>query len=57
MHTSLKLAGLVALGLTIVPPALFVGGHIELPLVKWLMAGGCVLWFATAPFFLKGGAE
>ena len=57
MQNTLKILGLIALGLTIVPPLLFVGGSVTLPAVKWLMAGGCVVWFGTAPFFLKGGSE
>ena len=56
MQTSLKILGLIALGLTIVPPVLFLMGSMTLPVVKGVMLGGCVLWFVTAPFFMKGGA-
>jgi len=56
MLNSLKVVGLIALGLTIVPPILYVTGTITLPAVKWFMAVGCLLWFATAPIFMKGGS-
>jgi hypothetical protein len=56
MQMSLKILGLIALGLTVVPPILFLMGAIALPLMKGVMLGGCVLWFATAPFFMKGGS-
>ena len=56
MQTPLKLVGVLALGLTIVPPVLFLMGTIALPVMQGIMLAGCVLWFATAPFFMKGGA-
>ena len=56
MQMPLKILGLIALGLTIVPPLLFLTGSMALPVMKGVMLGGCVLWFATAPFFMKGGA-
>jgi len=34
----------------------FVRGAVALPTVKGLVAVGCVLWYATAPFFIKGGS-
>lgn len=57
MQNTLKILGLIALGLTIIPPALFFAGSVTLPTVKWVMAVGCLLWFGTAPFFMKAGSE
>lgn len=46
--------GLVALGLVIVPPALFMTRSLtDLDLVKHLMLAGTLLWFGTAPFWMK----
>ena len=56
MQTALKILGLIALGLTLVPPMLFLMGSMALPAMKGIMLGGCILWFVTAPFFMKGGA-
>lgn len=55
MKMLIKVLGLLALALTIVPPVLFLTGSLALPAMKAVMLGGCVLWFATAPFFLRGG--
>ena len=56
MQTVLKTLGVIALGLTLVPPVLFLMGSLGLPAMKGAMLGGCILWFVTAPFFMKGGA-
>lgn len=56
MQTLLKLLGLIALGLTVVPPVLFLIGAMALPMMKWVMLLGCLLWFSTAPLFMKGSA-
>lgn len=46
--------GLIALGLVIVPPALFMTRTItDLGMVKTLMLVGTLLWFGTAPFWMK----
>ena len=46
--------GLVALGLVIVPPALFMTRSLtDLGTVKVLMLVGTLLWFGTAPFWMK----
>jgi len=55
MQTTLKILGLIALCLTLGPPVLFLMGSMALPAMKGVMLGGCVLWFITAPFFMKGG--
>lgn len=57
MQAAAKILALAALALTVVPPALFLFHHIAEPLMKGLMVAGCALWFCTAPFWLKGGAE
>lgn len=46
--------GLVALGFVIVPPALFMTRSLtEIGTVKILMLVGTLLWFGTAPFWMK----
>jgi hypothetical protein len=55
MMTLLKVLGLAALALTLVPPILFATGSMSEGLMKALLLVATVLWFATAPFFLKGG--
>lgn len=55
MKTLLKPVGFLALALTCVPPVLFATGVLGEAALKGLMLAGTVLWFATAPFFLKGG--
>lgn len=53
MRLVLKTASMIGLALTIVP-AVMVATHM----LPWqthadLMAGGMVLWFVTAPFWMK----
>ena len=57
MQTTLKTLGVGALGLTIVPPVLFMAKALTEPTMKGLMLIACALWFATAPFFMKGGSD
>ena len=46
--------GMVALALVIVPPTLFMTQTLtDQGLVKGLMLGGTLLWFGTAPFWMK----
>ena len=52
-----RILGLIALGLTIVPPILTATQHLEDSTMKWLMLCGCILWFASAPAIMKGGAS
>ncbi len=49
--------GMLALALTVVPPILNAMKSLDDPAMKGIMLGGCVLWFVTAPAFMKGGAE
>lgn len=53
----MKLLGLVALALTIVPPVLFMTRSLAEATMKSIMLAAVVLWFASAPFGMKGGAE
>jgi len=57
MQMTLKILGLAALALTIVPPFLFLFQAITEPAMKGSMLAGCALWFMAAPFFMKGGSE
>jgi hypothetical protein len=47
--------GPLALALTIVPPVLYFGQLVGDAAMKALMLAGAVLWFASAPWFMKGG--
>ena len=57
MQTAARILGFAALGLTIIPPLLFMGQTMAEPAMKNLMIAGCVLWLIFAPLFMKGGAE
>jgi len=57
MRTLLKILGFGALAMTLVPPILFAIGSLSEGAMKALLLVATVLWFATAPFFLKGGGE
>ena len=52
-----KILGIVALGLTVIPPILNATTVLGGPTMKGLMLAGCVLWFVTAPTFMKGGTQ
>ena len=53
----MKLLGLVALALTIVPPFLFMTRSLAEATMKGIMLAGVALWFVAAPLGMKGGAE
>ncbi|MEP0368014.1 MAG: hypothetical protein ABJN36_20840 [Cyclobacteriaceae bacterium] len=53
MKTLLKIISFIGLCLTIVPPFLVFYGVIEKPTHFTLMGIGALLWFATAPFWMK----
>lgn len=57
MQMLLKALALLALTLTLIPPILFATGSLAEGTMKALMLIAALLWFATAPFFLKGGGE
>ena len=54
MKSSAKILGLLALAGTIVPPALFMFKLMPLDAVKWIMLVATLVWFATAPVWMKG---
>ena len=53
MTTLLKCFAIIGLLATIVPSILVFTGTIELGIHKNIMGIGMVLWFVTAPFFMK----
>ena len=57
MKLAIKILGPLALALTVVPPLMFMFHGMAGPLMKDLMLAGCILWFATARFFMPGGAK
>jgi hypothetical protein len=57
MKTMSQLAGVVALALTVGAPILFMTHTLSEAMMKTWMLVGCVLWFASAPAFLKGGSQ
>ncbi|MDH7598679.1 MAG: hypothetical protein QHH07_03445 [Sedimentisphaerales bacterium] len=57
MRTFAMLIGICALGLTIIPPVLFAVNWLKDPVMKQLCIDGCILWFISAPAFMKGGAK
>jgi hypothetical protein len=52
-----KIFGVIALGLTIIPPILNATESLAESTMKGLMLAGCVLWFVTAPTIMKGSAD
>lgn len=57
MRTAIRILAFVALGLTVVPPLLFLAQQLgETAMKNWMLLG-TVLWFATAPRALRGGAH
>lgn len=54
MQALAKYLGLLALAATIVPPALFMFKLMPLVTVQWTMLGATLVWFATAPVWMKG---
>ncbi|MBE2214259.1 MAG: hypothetical protein IAE82_10345 [Opitutaceae bacterium] len=55
MNLVARLVGILALGLTLIPPALFAAGKLADAPMKTAMLAGAVLWFVAAPLWLKGG--
>jgi hypothetical protein len=50
-----KVLGLLALAGTIVPPLLYLAQAMGEAPMKLIMLVSTVVWFATAPFWIKGG--
>ena len=57
MKRVLQIASAFALAGTIVPSAIYLGGGIELPVVKGWMLASTILWFATVPFWMGRGPD
>ncbi|NGO38024.1 hypothetical protein G4L39_01245 [Limisphaera ngatamarikiensis] len=57
MQTIFRVLAFAALALTVVPPFLFMIQQLAEPTMKSWMLAGTVLWFATAPWALRGGAR
>ena len=53
MKTVLFIISIIGLILTLVPAFLVFVGKTDLDTAKGLMIAGTVLWFATAPFWMK----
>jgi hypothetical protein len=53
MKTAAQIISGLALAATILPPALFLGGGMELAQVRSLMLTGAVLWFAATPLWME----
>ncbi len=53
MNTIAKPIGLLSLAGTIVPPLLFMFHKLDLDPMKNIMFVSCVLWFVTAPLWMK----
>jgi hypothetical protein len=50
-----KVLGLLALAGTIIPPLLFLTNHLAIGPMKIIMLVAMLVWFVTAPLWLKGG--
>lgn len=53
MKRVLQIISFIGLLLTIIPSTLVYAGKIEIQMHFTLMIVGMVLWFATAPFWMK----
>jgi hypothetical protein len=52
-----KVLSLLALAGTVVPAALFLLKVLDAGPMKLVMLAAAILWFAAAPFWLKGGGQ
>lgn len=57
MKTAVKTIALLALAGTIFPPVLFAFKMLGEQPMKLILLVCAVAWFATAPFWLKGGEK
>ncbi|MFC5192717.1 hypothetical protein ACFPIK_13145 [Algoriphagus aquatilis] len=53
MKSVLKLASVIGLMFSIVPPVLFFLGNMELDTMKLWMGIGMLAWMVTAPFWIN----
>ena len=54
MKIAIRIASFLALGLTIVPAFMVFAGSLAWDTHANIMLAGTVLWFFTAPFWMKG---
>jgi len=54
MKTLLKILSFLALLIVIVPPAAYLAGKVEKPMMGILMLVGTIVWFLTVPFWMGG---
>lgn len=54
MKLALKIISYIGLAMTIIPSILVFNGIIEMKMDFTLMFIGFILWFSTAPFWMKG---
>ncbi len=57
MKIAAKVLAPLALAATILPPLLFLFKAMGEGPMKLAMLCGTIVWFATAPFWLRGGAD
>jgi hypothetical protein len=57
MHTTVKILAPLSLAATILPAVLCAFKAIDDGTMKLAMLAATVVWFALAPFWLKGGKE
>lgn len=53
MYSIAKPLGLLALAATILPPVLFMMKLMSLDLMKGIMLAATIVWFVTAPLWMK----
>lgn len=53
MNWVAKILSLIAMGLVVVPCALFFGGAIGLDTTKFLALSGTVIWFGATPIWMS----
>ena len=57
MKSLLKIASMIGLMLSIVPPVLFFLGNMDLDTMKLWMGIGMLAWMVTAPFWINKKQE
>jgi hypothetical protein len=53
MKRAAQVVSLAALAGTILPPALFFAGRMDIETMKWAMLVATVAWFAATPLWMK----
>lgn len=57
MNTPAKILAPLALAATLLPPVLYLFKVMSEGSMKLTMLVAAIVWFATAPFWMKGGSE